>query len=126
MLSPTGRKPRKDKGKKRNERPDGAQYSVRLNPAKEDEKIVFDKISDYLKDNPGKIFKDFLIYHFKGSDPTRETLSSQIERLAKTIDKLMSLNLQRGSSLVNSSGDANDVDMGYLAKIQASLRGGKK
>jgi hypothetical protein len=126
MPSPTGRKTRKDKGTTRTGRLDNAQYSIRLNPAKDAEKIVLDKISEYLRNNPGKIFKDFLLYHFKDGDPVHETFEQQIDRLAKTIDKLMSLNLQRASLPKGDSGDeGSDVDMSYLAKIQATLRGKK-
>jgi hypothetical protein len=136
MLDKPARKVRKDKGTHRNNRDEDKTYAFRLRPDKPDEMAVIRAIDEHLDRNKGDSIKTIVmtcIGERLGKPLTREaemseTLDQQIDRLASAIDKLLSLNLQRGgTSKAPPVGEStSSVDVGYLERIQQTLRGGKK
>jgi len=135
MPNQTPRKTRKDKGTRRNGRPDDFGFSFRLNPGKPAEEKVLLKIHEHFTKNPAHTIKDIImdrIGNHEGpltrEEAIHETFDQQIERLAQTIDKLLSLNLQRITGDVKAQEDDNTsgVNMDYLKRIQQTLRGAKK
>lgn len=139
------RKQRSDKGARRKARPDDLFYSFRLTPAQPgetDPKVLaeqkaIDLIAAYIDSDKEASVRSMvtdLIAHFNGIPTSKEaTLSElnqsfgqQLERLAATIDRLISSGLQahpNGQS--ETSEDTGGVNMAYLRKIQETLRGKK-
>ncbi len=139
------RKQRSDKGTRRKDRPNDEFYSFRLTPAQPgetDPKILaeqqaIDAIGRYLASDPKASVRELvtgLISHFNGIPLSKEALlselnqsfSQQLERLAATIDRLISSGLQaRPAGQPETAEDAGGVNMAYLRKIQETLRGKK-
>lgn len=136
MLDKKPRKPRKDIGTRRNDRPDDRTFAFRLNPDKPSENEIIKAIDDHLRMNPKSSLREIIVTCIGerlGKHPlTREaelvdTLEQQIERLASSIDRLLTLKLERVSDNSPLQTEPTDeVDMNYLKRIQQTLRGGKK
>lgn len=130
------RKIRKDKNTKRI--PEGSEdrtYAFRLSPSIPEEKAIIDAINDHKALNPGDNMRDIIV-KFLGANLSQgvtreervvETLEQQIDRLAASIDRLLTLKLERVSGAPASQNDeTGNVDMGYMKRLQETLRGGKK
>jgi hypothetical protein len=129
------RKPRKDTGVKRI--PKGSEdktYAFRLSPAIRAEAEIIDAIEEHKALNPGDNMRDIIVKFLGGSlnrgvtreERVVETLEQQIDRLASSIDRLLTLKLEHVSEKPQQEDDANGVNMDYLKRIQQTLRGGKK
>lgn len=137
MPNTAPRKTRKDKGTTRHGRERDRTYAFRLNSDKPDERAVIDAIDTHLKEHKGTSSVKKIIMTCIGErlpnaltkeEMLHETFEQQINRLAQTIDKLLSLNLQRMSGKTSehqSEDDTGGVNMAYLAKIRETLRGKK-
>ena len=126
--------PRSDKGKRRNGDEPDKFYTFRLNPNDVDEYPIVQAIEAWLDDNPKFSFRDLVKLLINDQLPkslTREeqlaeTFEQQIERLSLSIDRLLSLKLERVSSGQAEPDAEGEVDMNYLKRIQQTLRGQKK
>ena len=126
--------PRSDKGKRRNGDEKDRFYTFRLNPNDKEELPVIEAIDGWLEKNDKDSLRDLVNLLVKDQLPkslTREeqlaeTFEQQIERLAASIDRLLSLKLERVSSGQDESEVEGEVDMNYLKRIQQTLRGQKK
>lgn len=128
------RKVRKDAGSQRI--PKGSEdrtYAFRLSPAIPVEAEIIDAIDEHRALFPGDNMRDIVV-KFLGESlrngQTREervveTLEQQIERLSSSIDRLLTLKLERVSD-AQPEEEAGGVNMDYLKRIQQTLRGGKK
>lgn len=134
---PKGRlaNPRADKGTRRNGGEKDKFYTFRLNPNDKDELPIISAIEEWLEDNPKYYFRDLiklLVGDRINSALTREeqlveTFEQQIERLASSIDRLLTLKLENLSSgQTQQEEPEGGVNMDYLKRIQQTLRGGKK
>jgi hypothetical protein len=125
--------PRADKGTRRNGTEKDRFYTFRLNPNDSEELPVIDAIDGWLAKNDKQSLRDLINLLVKDQLPkpiTREeqlveTFEQQIERLASSIDRLLSLRLERVSNNQPEE-EAGGVNMDYLKRIQQTLRGGKK
>jgi hypothetical protein len=125
--------PRADKGTRRNGTEKDRFYTFRLNPNDSEELPVIDAIDGWLAKNDKQSLRDLINLLVKDQLPkpiTREeqlveTFEQQIERLASSIDRLLSLKLERVSNNQPEE-EAGGVNMDYLKRIQQTLRGGKK
>lgn len=131
------RKPRKDRGTRRNENvPEDKFYAFRLSPVIPEEAAIIDAIDAYKDDNPGHSLRDIIVKYLGSllqQEQTKEeriveTLEEQIERLSSSIDRLLTLNIQASAArpAVQEDGETSGVNMDYLKRIQATLRGTKK
>lgn len=130
------RKPRKDIGTRRNNRPDDRTFAFRLNPDKEEERKVIEAIDTHLRDNPKSSLREIIVtcigerigvQALTKEEQLIETFEQQLDRLVSSIDRLLSLKLERvASGQSQQEDDSGGVDMGYLKRIQETLRGGKK
>lgn len=128
------RKQRKDTGTKRI--PKGSEdktYAFRLSPTIPAEAEIIDAIEDHKALFPGDNMRDIIV-KFLGESLNRgqtrqervvETMEEQIERLSLSIDRLLTLKLERASDKPQQEEEAG-VNMDYLKRIQQTLRGGKK
>ena len=136
MPEKTPRKERSDKGTRRNDKPEDERFAFRLNETKPAEALVLNAIRAHLTSFPNDTIKTIVMtciterlpHPLNREEKTAETLDQQIERLASAIDRLLSLNLQRVSQGANLSSDegVGGVDMGYMKRLQETLRGAKK
>jgi hypothetical protein len=129
------KQPRADKGTRRSGDEPDRFYSFRLNPNDINELPVIEALEGWLAENDKKSMRDLVKLLVKDRLPNAltkeeqlaETFEQQIERLAASIDRLMSLKLERVSGgQADQSNSEDDVDMNYLKRIQQSLRGSKK
>jgi len=137
MVKMTTRKERSDKGTRRNGRADDVRYAFRLSPDNEKEASIIKAIADHLHLNPNDSLRTIIVdcvgdrvgVGLTREEAMHETFEKQIERLAATIDQLLSSGLQRGVvgyAPAQEDQSTNGVNMDYLKRIQQTLRGGKK
>lgn len=129
------RKERSDKGTRRNGRPDDKRYAFRLSPDNPKELPIIEAIETHLALNPDDSLRMIIVdclgarvgQGLTREEAMHETFEQQIERLATTIDRLLSSGLSRGVAQVAAQEDesTSGVNMDYLKRIQQTLRGKK-
>lgn len=127
-------KPRADKGTRRNDKEKDRFYTFRLSPDNEKESRIIQAIDDYLDEHKSESVRHIIVEclgarlpgHLTKEQELAETLEEQIDRLASSIDKLLTMDLQRGNGQSVKQEESSGVNMDYIKRIQATLRGGKK